>query len=374
MTRFGFISPYSPTIGGVATFTRSLERALAGRNGSPAIVRVVGPDDPESSSEAAGNVVATIRPGDPASHREAAEALRGCDAVILQHQLPLYGGEDGQEVVDILTALDAPTITVLHTGRAQPSPNQRAVLERVAELTTSIVVTTHHAFDTLVTNYDVDPRHVGVIPPGVLADAAELGQHRPHDVARIVTWGLLSPETGLDRGIRAFALARMRGLDAEYVIAGPTHPIHRAEHGERHRDALAGLSRALGVEASVHFFDCYLPEDDIAALLASADLVLLPYETREDETSEVLVEAVGAGVPVVATAFPQAVELLVDGAGRSVPHDDLAGMAHAIEDVLAEERARGIVQPVDGPLGITWSQVAARYDAIAQRLRSHQAA
>jgi glycosyltransferase involved in cell wall biosynthesis len=375
MTRFGLISTYPPTICGLATFTRSLARALSAPSGSTSIVQVLDDDDVQAvtAHDDRNRIVGVIRRGDVSSQRAAARALRSCDVVILQHEYGIYGGDDGEEVLDILTALDVPTIAVLHTVLAAPSPNQRRVLERVIEMTTAVVVMTHHAFETLIANYDVDQRRVNVIPHGVPEPSAHL-LHRPNDVARVLTWGLLSPGKGLERGIRAFALAHMRGLDAEYVIAGQTHPKYRAHSGETYRESLVGLARALGVSDAVHFLDRYLTDEDLAGLLDSADLVLLPYESREQATSGVLVEAVAAGVPVVSTAFPHAVELLADGAGRAVPHDDLAGMAHAIEEVLSEEQARGQVQRPGDRVSLTWPQVAARYGALATRLRSEQAA
>jgi glycosyltransferase involved in cell wall biosynthesis len=168
----------------------------------------------------------------------------------------------------------------------------------------------------------------------------------------------------------------MRGLATEYVIAGETHPKVRAHSGETYRESLAGLARALGVRKSVEFVDRYMTDDDLSVLLHSADAVLLPYESHEQATSGVLVEAVAAGVPVVATAFPHAIELLSDGAGIVVPHDDLAGMADALESILSTQSASTAASEARprGGTGLSWPQVATRYAALAGRLRAVQAA
>ncbi|GAA1975785.1 glycosyltransferase [Microbacterium pumilum] len=378
MTRFGFVSTYPPTRCGLATFTVSLARAVADpREAPPSIVRVIDADeDWRTSPQEVGRVVAAIRADDLASHRTAARALDGCDVVIVQHEFGIYGGEDGAQVIGILEALRVPAIVVLHTVLPTPSVNQRRILERVAGLAAAVVVMTDHALETLSANYAVDPARVHLIPHGV----AYAPGHAPHHrgtVRRILTWGLLSPGKGLERGIRALALLRMRGVSAEYVIAGQTHPKVRAHSGESYRESLAGLGRALGVDDSVVFVDRYLTDDDIAALLASADAVLLPYESHEQATSGVLVEAVSAGVPVVATAFPHAVELLGDddGLGVAVRHDDLAGMADGLEAIFtAPGTKEGPGSRPRGRVGLTWAQVAARYAELSARLHAVKAA
>lgn len=375
MTSFGLISTYPPTRCGLATFTRALGTGLTALGEpAPRIVRLLDVEEAPSGRDAPG-VVADLRQGEAASRRAAIRALAPCDVVIVQHEFGVYGGEDGEEVIDILEALPVPAIVVLHTVLPSPSPNQRRILENVAALASAIVVMTEHALETLTTTYAVDPRRVSVIPHGVTTASA----HHPHEkgtVPRILTWGLLSPGKGLERGIRALGLLHMRGIRAEYVIAGQTHPKVIAHSGETYREGLAGLARALGVADSVRFVDRYLTEEDLTELLDAADAVLLPYDSHEQATSGVLVEAVAAGVPVVATAFPHAVELLRDGTGAAVLHDDLSAMADALEAILtAPSSADGMRAARQlGRIGLPWPLVAARYAALAGRLRQERAA
>ncbi len=377
MTRFGFVSTYPPTRCGLASFTHSLARALTGPRDAPAsIVRMLDPGEGAGLvPDDAGRVVAVVPTDDPAAHRSAARALSDCDVAIVQHEYGIFGGDDGEDVIGLLEALEVPSIVVLHTVLPSPTANQKRVLERVAELASAVVVMTDHALETLVARYDVDARRVSVIPHGVVQTADPTLHHRG-SVPRILTWGLLSPSKGLERGIRAVALMNMRGFTAEYVIAGETHPKVRAHSGEAYRESLAGLARALGVRRTVEFVDQYMTDEALGALLGSADAVLLPYDSHEQATSGVLVEAVAAGVPVVATAFPHAIELLRDGAGIVVPHDDLAGMADALESILRTETASSGLpdsRPREGA-GLSWPQVATRYAALAGRLRAFQAA
>ena len=130
------------------------------------------------------------------------------------------------------------------------------------------------------------------------------------------------------------------------------------------------LGAQLGVAHAVDYQDVYHDEVALGRLIRSADVVVLPYDSHEQVTSGVLIEAVAAGVPVVATAFPHAVELLTGGPGLVVPHQDPAALAAAIRRVLTEPglaaRLAGRVRPLAADL--RWPVVAARYGALAEWL------
>jgi glycosyltransferase involved in cell wall biosynthesis len=88
--------------------------------------------------------------------------------------------------------------------------------------------------------------------------------------------------------------------------------------------------------------------------------VLLPYDSRVQVTSGVLVEALAAGLPVVATAFPHAIELLSEGAGRVVPHENPKAFAAALENLLTRPRAMRAAAMAARRIapGLRWSSVA----------------
>ena len=128
------------------------------------------------------------------------------------------------------------------------------------------------------------------------------------------------------------------------------------------------LAAELGVTDAVRWDDVYHDQATLSRLIRSADVVVLPYDSTEQVTSGVLIEAVGADVPVVATEFPHAVELLADGPGLLVPHQDPEAMAAAIRHVLATPDAAGHLSGLAGGPTLRWPAVAARYQALATRL------
>ncbi len=168
------------------------------------------------------------------------------------------------------------------------------------------------------------------------------------------------------------ALARLQDLDPAptYTVAGRTHPKVIEQHGEAYRSSLHQLGAHLGVAHAVDYQSAYHDDAALGALIRSADVVVLPYDSREQVTSGVLIEAVAAGVPVVATPFPHAVELLTDGPGLLVPHQDPAALAKAIRRILTEPGLAaglaGRTRPIAADL--RWPAVADRYRALAERL------
>lgn len=374
MSSFAFLSTYPPTRCGLATFTQALAGALVGRGDVRArVVRAMDADD--ATAVAADGIRSTIvgelRRGDPASGRDAARLLSASDAVIVQHEYGIYGGRDGDELLPVLAALTAPSIVVFHTVLADPAPHQRKVLEQVARLAGAVVVMTDTARRLLAEHYLVDSGKVSVIPHGV-ADWASVPA-TPHPGRRqMLTWGLIGPGKGIEWGIRAMAELVRTDPTMHYLVAGQTHPKVVEREGEAYRDGLRRLIGELGLEAHVTLEGRYLDAHQLAAHVAAADIVLLPYDTREQVTSGVLAEAVAAGKDVVATTFPHASELLADGVGELVRHEDPAAIAHAVRTIL--HRPAPIDHRRAPAVDVSWPAIAAQYRALARGIRVERSA
>ncbi|ANJ27971.1 glycosyltransferase [Agromyces aureus] len=378
MTRFGFLSTYPPTRCGLATFTEALSGALSG-DGTPeaTIVRVLDASDERSAPNVIGRIPNTreLIAGDTVSMVASVRALEACDVAIVQHEYGIYGGPDGDEVVPLLRTLGTPTIVVLHTVLAAPTRHQREVLEAVCDAAAAVVVMTQNAHDILMRTARVAATKVRVIPHGVPVQHAASAPGR-NSTKRVLTWGLISPGKGLEWGIRA--IAELSGLSSpvEYVIAGQTHPKVLAHEGERYREALQALIAELGLDASVTMDDRYLDAAQLAELVTTADVVLLPYDSRDQATSGVLVEAIAAGVPVVATGFPHAVELLSGGSGLIARHGDPESMAAAIRTIVeTDETARQMHEAaLRDAHDSSWPVVGERYRALAVQITAARAA
>ncbi|MDH3752939.1 MAG: glycosyltransferase [Acidimicrobiia bacterium] len=377
--RVAFIGTFPPTACGIATFTESLRDAMvAGGEVTAGVIRLTADPTPSHPVPADG-VVAEWVPGDESSLQAGLTVASSFDCVILQHEFGIFGGADGEEAVEFVESCDPPVITVLHTVVPDPTPHQRELVERIVAASSVSIVQTDSARDRLVTRHEIDEESLVVIPHGAVANFEGprrplLGEGRP----TILTWGLLGPGKGIEHGIRAIALMSGRtGVPSDrnhapptYVVAGRTHPNILATQGEAYRESLEALAARLGVTDRVVFDDAYRDFPSLRELIRGADLILLPYDSRDQVTSGVLVEALASARPVVATAFPHAIEALGGGAGIVVPHEDPRAMAAAIDEILGDpDRHRAMTRAAKAEAAsVLWPNVGAAYLALARKV------
>jgi len=276
---YGFLSTFSPTQCGLASFTSALMRQLTrpGSGTSAGVVRVVDSAVTSSSPEVVGQL--NTRSAD--SHLSAAAALNCFDIAVIQHDHGIYGGPDGDQLLAVLDEVRVPVVVVAHTVLAHPTARQLQVTQQVADAADALVTMTRAARDRLVDQYAVDADKVVVIPHG----APARGPHDGGGIGRrplILTWGLLGPGKGIEWAIDGLQqLRRMDPLPA-YVIAGQTHPKVRQQQGEAYRLHLAERARAVGVSRAIRFESSYLDETALNRLVRRADVILVPNDFLVD--------------------------------------------------------------------------------------------
>ena len=365
--RFGVLSTYPSTQCGIATFTQSLVGYLLERGTHVGVVRVV--DDPQVQVLP---VVHQWVTGRQHGIREAARALDEFDVALVQHEYGIFGGADGQDVLDVVALVHVPVVTVLHTVLTHPTAHQHAVLAELCAASDMLVTMTETARSRLIAGWGIDPGRIQVITHGAVHNIPDVP--RPARVrgerTTILTWGLLGEGKGIEWALHALAGLGDIAPAPQYRIVGQTHPRVREREGEAYRDGLVALTHSLGLEAMVKFDAEYLPGDRLRQIVRAADVVLLPYDSQEQVTSGVLIEAVAAGKPVVSTAFPHAVELLSGGAGLLVPQRDSVALGEALRRVLTEP---GLAEDMAAEArrlapSLLWPAVATEYVDLARTL------
>ena len=367
--RVGVLSTYPPTACGLATFTAALSDALCANGADVSVVRVA-----DGSPSSSGRVIGELVNGSATSVAACSELLNQSDVAIIQHEYGIYGGVDGDDVVDIVDGLRVPSIVVAHTILKEPTPHQRSVLEAIAAMADQVVVMSEAARHRLCLGFDVDRRKVTTIPHGATVPGGP-AMKRPSRPT-LLTWGLLGPGKGVERVIEAMGSLRDLPGRPKYLVAGQTHPKVLADDGEAYRDARTEQARRSGVADSVSFDARYWNVSSLTALIQSAAVVVLPYDSTDQVTSGVLVDAIACGRPVVATAFPHAVELLGTGAGIVVGHDDPGALASALRQVLMQPRLAGSMAAEARRLApeMAWPVVASAYLRLADRLLTQRLA
>jgi glycosyltransferase involved in cell wall biosynthesis len=364
---YGFLSSSPPTPCGIATFTTALGSALARRGADVHLVRVLDAPEPFASSQFA--VTAELVATDPRSIDGAAEALNRCDVAFIQHEYGLYGGHDGSDVVRVLENLQVPSVAILHTVLPSPTRHQLEVLNDVIRHVDSVVVMTAAAESTLRRVNDVGRTPVQVIPHGAaVAPFTARASGSTHPV--ILTWGLIGPGKGIEWMIDAMVGLKDLTPAPRYVIAGRTHPKVLAHAGDVYRRSLERRARDNGVSDVVTFDNSYRDMASLNAMIAGADVVVLPYDSSDQATSGVLVDAVAAGRPVIATSFPHSRELLESGAGIVVAHRNPRALSDAVRRVFTEPDLAAAMSVEARRLApsLSWDGVAEQYSSLADEI------
>lgn len=357
------VSTVPPTACGLATFAEALSMGL--RN-CGADVRFVEAGQPSGMQR--DDVFAALGDGTPHEVLSVAHELANCDVIIVQHEYGIYPGDDGDVVLDLLGAVAVPVVVVAHTVLTDPTDHQRHVLRALCERAQAIVVMTEVGRHRLNSLYAARPGSVHVVPHG----AAVGGADRPASTGRrrMLTWGLLGPGKGVEWAIDAFASIASDFRDVDYLVAGSTHPNVLARDGDVYRQSLIERAQRWGIGDRVFFDDAYRDVSALSALIASSDVVVLPYDSVDQVTSGVLVDAVAGGRPVISTAFAHAVELLSSGAGITVPQRDAPALATAMADVLGTPSLARRMEAESRRLAgeLSWDSVARRYMELVQSL------
>ena len=378
LNTIAFVGNYVPRRCGIATYTADLRNATAAHLPESSCV-VIPMSDGASCYDYPPEVAFEVRADDPAAYERAAAFLNlsNVDVVSLQHEYGIFGGEAGGHVLALLEQLRAPVHTTLHTVLARPSAAQRRVMDDVIRRSARLAVMTERGRSLLHDIYSVAPDRIDVIPHGIPDMPLAIDEAHKLTLALqgrrvLLTFGLLSPNKGIEHVIEALPSIVARHPDVLYVVLGATHPHLVAREGERYRLGLQRLAAELGVGENVAFHDRYVAMPELLTFLGAADIYVTPYLNEDQITSGTLAYAFGCGTPVVSTPYWHAQELLADGRGLLVPFASPDAIATAVCDLLGDDARRGALRTRAWQLGrrMVWSEVAERYTAAFRHARA----
>ena len=373
--RVAVVSTYQPRHCGIAMFSGDLRAALLEADSSLAveIVSLIRGSHPHLHPP---EVVATIRQDVASDYRAAAAELgrANVDVVLIEHEYGIFGGNDGQFVLELANQLTVPMVVTLHTVLANPPASRARTLRSLCQQATLIMVFTETARRMVAEQGLAELERVRVVPhgapdeltqaawaDGVDEDIASSSLQLPSLAGRTVlsTFGLISDSKGLELAISALPSIIASHPEVVYLIAGQTHPEVIQKEGESYRLELQRLVHDLDLGDHVWFIDRFLSIDELAMLLGRTDLYLTPYRSRDQIVSGALTFAVAAGCPVVSTPYFYAEDLLSSGAGRLVPSGDFSKLAATVLDLLGSpaklKAARAEARRVGADL--TWASV-----------------
>lgn len=367
--RIAFIGNSLPRRCGIATFTTDLQQAIAAapEGIATSIVTMTDRDGHYAYPDAVGF---EVRDDKLADYVAAAQYINegAFDAVSLQHEFGIFGGEAGEHVLTLLERIRVPIVTTLHTILAEPSAVQRRVLNRIVSLSSGIVTMSEMGRELLLSRYGVDATKVMVIPHGIPAfDFVEPDEAKARlgfaGRTVILTFGLLSPNKGIEVMIDAMPAVLAARQDAVYVVLGATHPNLVRNEGEGYRQSLVAHATTLGIGDRVVFLDQFVDRPTLLEHIAMCDVYVTPYLNEAQMTSGTLAYSFGLGKAVVSTPYWHATELLAGNLGVLVPFGDADATGAAIVALLTDEPRRQVMRrrAFDASRLMVWSTVAERY-------------
>jgi glycosyltransferase involved in cell wall biosynthesis len=373
--KIAVIGNHTPRQCGIATFTTDLSEAI-GAEFPELECFVLAMNDAGRRHAYPSRVHFEITEGDIESYRRAADFLNvnAVDLVSVQHEYGIFGGPSGSHVIALLRELRMPIVTTLHTILAEPSPAQRAVMDELVRLSERIVVMSERGAELLRSVHPSSGDKIDLIPHGIpLLPQAQTSKERIGVEGKrvMLTFGLLSPDKGIEHAIDALPAILEQFPDVVYIVLGATHPHVKDQHGETYRLMLENRARRLGVASSVIFYNRFVSQTELNEFLSAADVYVTPYLKAEQITSGTLAYAVGSGKAVISTPYWYASELLADDRGVLVPWRDSAAIARAALDLFGDDEKRLAMCGRAASYGrdMTWPAVARTYARSFERAR-----
>jgi glycosyltransferase involved in cell wall biosynthesis len=371
------IGNYLPRICGIATFTADLMQALSTATPDADCWCVAMNDRPEGYRYP-DKVRFEINQNRPGEYKLAADFLNisQADVVSLQHEYGIYGGEAGSFIVPLLRGLRMPVVTTLHTVLETPTPAQKEALMEIASLSCRLVVMAERAAVFLRDIYGVPGEKIAFIHHGI-PDMPFVDPNFYKDQLGvegkkvILTFGLLSPNKGIEYMIEAMPAVVEQFPEAVYIVVGATHPQVKKAHGEEYRQKLERLAHTRGVDGHILFFNRFVELRELCEFLGSCDVYVTPYLARAQIVSGTLAYAMGVGKATVSTPYWYAEEMMADERGVLVDFKDAPGLARAVIELLGDEMKRNTMRKRAYAFSrqAVWSRVAQDYLAVFNEVR-----
>ena len=311
------------------------------------------------------------------SYRRAAGFLNfnDVDVVSVQHEFGIFGGPAGSHLLTLLGELKAPVVTTLHTVLPKPNADQHRVMQGLLARSTRLVVMTERGQSILREVYRTPLSKIDLIPHGIpdvpfVAPDSYKHQFGMAGKKVLLTFGLLSPNKGIEHVLNALPDVVAEFPEVVYVLLGATHPHELRTRGEAYRLGLEALARKNKIENHVVFHNRFVELKELTEFIGAADLYITPYLDEAQITSGTLAYAFGAGKPVISTPYWHAAELLSGQRGVLVPFSDPGAIAREVSGLLRDGARRHAMGDNAYKLGRTmvWSHTAGIY------LRSFEAA
>ncbi|MFH1709506.1 MAG: glycosyltransferase family 4 protein [bacterium] len=374
-----FIGDFPPRICGIATFTKdlltSVKKQLSGRSS----VFAVAMNDDGKEYDYPKEVLLSIDQNSQKDYLEAANFINTSNAQVacLQHEFGIFGGRDGIYILSLLSKLNIPLVTTLHTVLQSPSPNQKKVMDEIIKCSSKLVVMSKRSMEILEDVYKVPESKIEMIYHGTPNFSSLDSSHfkkrfKLEGKKMVLTFGLLSPNKGIETVIKALPSLIKDFPGLTYVVLGKTHPHVFDQWGEKYRESLIKLVEKLKLRKHVIFDDRFVAIEELYAWLQASDIYVTPYMNKSQAVSGTLSYAIGAGNATISTPYWYAEEMLSDGRGYLFDFNDHEKLSTILRDLLRNEKKLRVLQQRTYKFGrqMIWEKVSAKYANVLTNVAS----
>lgn len=365
-----FVGNYLPRICGIATFTTDICGAVTRNLSHSSNVFAIAVNDNNKTYDYPKEVIGTINQETQKDYIDAANIINTSNAevVCLQHEYGIYGGWDGAYIMSLLSRLNIPVVTTLHTVLMSPSPNQKKIMNEIVSRSEKVIVMSRKAVDFLTDIYGVDRNNIELILHGTpdfhSIDSSHFKKRFKMEGRKmILTFGLLSPNKGIETVLNALPEVVEQFPDITYVVLGKTHPNILKEHGEKYRMSLMKLTEKLGLKSNVIFDNRFVSIGELKGWLSASDIYITPYMNKAQIVSGTLSYAISSGNATISTPYWHAKETLGDGTGVLFDFNDHKSLANILKDLLSDEKKLKTMQKKAFNFGkqTTWKKISKKY-------------
>jgi glycosyltransferase involved in cell wall biosynthesis len=364
-----YVATYPPSECGIATFTKDVVSSVAKYTpfSKPTVVAI----KREHEIEPYERIVRfQILKENKQSYLDAAKFLNDStiDIVSVQHEYGIYGGPDGEYVLDFMEALEKPVVVTLHTVLQSPGPNQKRIIQEMGRMCKAMIVMVKTGRQILLDVYDADPKKVTIIPHGVpnvhrVSAASVKKALGIADKSILSTFGLINRGKGIEYVIQAMPKILEKHPNVIYLVLGETHPGVRKHEGESYRNMLTDTINGLGLQEHVRFNNRFLALNELVRYLCATDVYVTPYLNKDQIVSGTLAYALGCGKAIVSTPYLYAEEVLSDGRGILVDFESPDSIADTVNLILGDKEIKESLESAAYRYGrrAAWFNVAVDY-------------
>jgi glycosyltransferase involved in cell wall biosynthesis len=347
-SRILLISTFPPAKCGIASFTQDLLTAISQEMKKSFLVSVCALDKKRNAALYDAPVTMTMDGHNLDSCIEAAGIINkdtSIELICIEHEFGLYGGELGEYLLGFLALLEKPFIIRFHTVLPVPDVKRLKIVQTIGLLADKIIVMTKNSARLLEEDYQIGTGKIQIIPHGTHAknntDVLALKvKHNLKDKLVLTTFGLLSPNKGIEKGILAMKEISIRFPRSVYIIVGHTHPNLLEQEGEKYRTYLQQLIDDNMLQKNVRLLNEYVPTPKLMEYLALTDIYLFTSKDPYQAVSGTFLYAMSAGCPIISNSFVLAKEMLDENTGIVLKGTDEHELAEQAIQLLLDPKIR----------------------------------